>query len=66
LIFFFACAAAAANLAIWREGKGRVVLDRIAALSEAMRTEMLNLRDHPAFENHRQVGVIAALDMKVY
>ena len=49
-----ACAAARANLEIWREED---VIGRIAA-------HMDRLSSHPAFENGRQLGTIAALDLK--
>ena len=56
-----ACAAAAANLAIWRDED---VMDRVTHLSGRMAAHMAALAGHPAFENQRQIGVIAALDMK--
>lgn len=56
-----ACAAAAANLAIWREED---VLGRVAALSARLAAHMAALEPHPAFENHRRIGAIAALDLK--
>ncbi|MEJ7926027.1 adenosylmethionine--8-amino-7-oxononanoate transaminase [Sphingobium sp. AN641] len=55
-----ACAAAAANLAIWREED---VLGRIANLSAEMATRLDRLAAHPAFANPRQLGVIAAIDL---
>ncbi|VWX52817.1 adenosylmethionine--8-amino-7-oxononanoate transaminase [Novosphingobium sp. 9U] len=56
-----ACAAANANLAIWRE---EPVLDRIAALAamQAERLEALGRYCH--FDNPRQLGTIAALELK--
>lgn len=56
-----ACAAAAANLAIWREED---VPGRIAALSTQMAAHMAPLEAHPGFQNHRRIGAIAALDLK--
>jgi adenosylmethionine-8-amino-7-oxononanoate aminotransferase len=56
-----ACAAAAANLAIWRDED---VMAQVTQLSGRMAAYMAALAGHPAFENHRQIGVIAALDMK--
>ncbi len=56
-----ACAAAAANLAIWREED---VLGRIGALSAIMARELAGLAAHPALENPRQTGCIAAIDLK--
>lgn len=55
-----ACAAAAANLAIWREED---VLGRIAALSHGMAQRLSALAGRPAFENPRQLGAIAAIDL---
>ena len=55
-----ACAAAAANLAIWREED---VLGRIATLSHGMAQRLEALAQHPAFANPRQLGVIAAIDL---
>lgn len=57
-----ACAAAVANLDIWQTDP---VGDRIAALAQAQGERLAPLRDHPAFENVRQIGTIAALDLKV-
>ena len=55
-----ACAAAAANLAIWREED---VLGRIAQLSAGIATRLDALATHPAFANARQLGTIAAIDL---
>jgi adenosylmethionine-8-amino-7-oxononanoate aminotransferase len=56
-----ACAAASANLAIWRE---EPVLDRVAALA-AMQSERLDaLSRYCHFDAPRQLGTIAALDLK--
>ncbi|HEX7877354.1 MAG TPA: adenosylmethionine--8-amino-7-oxononanoate transaminase [Sphingobium sp.] len=55
-----ACAAAAANLAIWREED---VLGRIKTLSEAIALRLAALATHPAFANPRQIGAIAAIDL---
>ncbi len=55
-----ACAAAVANLAIWREED---VIGRIAALSAAMAERLARLGAHRAFANPRQLGVIAAIDL---
>lgn len=55
-----ACAAAAANLAIWREED---VLGRIAALSNGIARRLDALATHPAFANPRQLGTIAAIDL---
>ena len=57
-----ACAAATANLAIWRDEN---VLDRIAALG-AMQAERLNLfRTDGRFADVRRLGTITALDLNV-
>jgi adenosylmethionine-8-amino-7-oxononanoate aminotransferase len=55
-----ACAAAAANLAIWREED---VLGRIATLTEGIAARLDRLARHPAFANARQLGTIAAIDL---
>ncbi len=55
-----ACAAAAANLAIWRE---EPVLDRIAALAARQERALASLADRPWTRNVRRCGTIAALDI---
>jgi adenosylmethionine---8-amino-7-oxononanoate aminotransferase len=55
-----ACAAAAANLAIWREED---VLGRIATLADGIAHRLAELALHPAFANPRQLGTIAAIDL---
>ncbi|MEJ7934218.1 adenosylmethionine--8-amino-7-oxononanoate transaminase [Sphingobium sp. AN558] len=55
-----ACAAAAANLAIWQEED---VLGRIAALADGMARGLSQLSDHKAFANPRQLGAIGAIDL---
>ena len=55
-----ACAAAAANLAIWREED---VLGRIAHLAEGIARRLAVLARHPAFAHPRQLGTIAAIDL---
>ncbi len=55
-----ACAAAAANLAIWRE---EPVRDRIAALANAHRRRLAALAEVPGVTNARQLGTIAAVDL---
>ena len=57
-----ACAAARANLDIW---KMEPVRERIAALSVAQEKAIAPLRSDPRFENVRRLGTIAALDLKV-
>ena len=54
-----ACAAAAENLAIWRD---EPVRDRIAFLAGAQETRLDRLRGHPALTNPRRLGTIAAVD----
>lgn len=55
-----ACAAAAANLAIWRNED---VLGRIARLAQAMAERLADLARSPAFANPRQAGTIVAIDL---
>ncbi len=56
-----ACAAAAANIAIWREEN---VLGRIAALGQGIATRLADLARHPAFDNPRRLGTIMAIDLR--
>ena len=55
-----ACAAARANLAVWRD---EPVLERIAALSQLQAAGLARLGNR--FENLRRLGTIAAMDLKV-
>ena len=55
-----ACAAAAANLAIWRD---EPVIDRIAALSQRQARHLEELIGVPSACNPRQLGTIAAFDV---
>lgn len=55
-----ACAAAAANLAIWRE---QDVRGRIRSLSDGIAARLAAVARHPAFANPRQLGTIAAIDL---
>ncbi|MFD1107005.1 adenosylmethionine--8-amino-7-oxononanoate transaminase [Sphingobium olei] len=55
-----ACAAAAANIAIWCEED---VLGRIAALTAGIASRLADLARHPAYANPRQLGAIAAIDL---
>ena len=57
-----ACAAARANLEIWRD---EPVLERIARLAQAQEDRLARFRDHRCFENVRRIGTITALDLKV-
>jgi adenosylmethionine-8-amino-7-oxononanoate aminotransferase len=54
------CAAAAANLAIWRE---EPVRDRIASLAKRQTQALSALAGHRAVQNPRQCGTIAALEL---
>jgi adenosylmethionine---8-amino-7-oxononanoate aminotransferase len=56
------CAAANANLAIWREED---VLGRIGKLGAALDAGLASLAGHQAFENPRRLGTIAAIDLVV-
>ncbi|MFD9899198.1 adenosylmethionine--8-amino-7-oxononanoate transaminase [Mesorhizobium sp. NPDC059025] len=55
-----ACAAAVANLDVWR---AEPVPDRIAALAEYQRKGLGRFEADPRFGNVRQIGTIAALDL---
>lgn len=55
-----ACAAAAANLAIWHE---EPVLDRIAHLSRLQAGQLARLAEHRAIRNPRQLGTITACEL---
>ncbi|MES2988734.1 MAG: adenosylmethionine--8-amino-7-oxononanoate transaminase [Pseudomonadota bacterium] len=55
-----ACAAANANLAIWRD---EPVLDRIADLSRRQQHHLERVAEHPAIRNCRQLGTITALEL---
>ncbi|MDX5984247.1 adenosylmethionine--8-amino-7-oxononanoate transaminase [Sphingomonas echinoides] len=55
-----ACAAANANLAIWRD---EPVRDRIAALAHRQRQRLDALAALPGFTNPRALGTIAAIDL---
>jgi adenosylmethionine-8-amino-7-oxononanoate aminotransferase len=57
-----ACAAAAANLAIWRDED---VLGRVHAVGAMMDGHLAGLAALPAFENPRRIGAVAAIDIKV-
>ena len=57
-----ACAAAAANIAIWRE---EPVLERIAALGEAQQARLeACAAAHPNVRGARRCGTVAALDLE--
>jgi adenosylmethionine-8-amino-7-oxononanoate aminotransferase len=55
-----ACAAAAANLAIWQE---EPVLDRIALLAARQAERLAKIAAHPLVEHPRQLGTIAAFEI---
>jgi adenosylmethionine-8-amino-7-oxononanoate aminotransferase len=55
-----ACAAAAANLAIWRE---EPVLERVASLAERTQRHLTALEGHTVVQNARRCGTIAALEL---
>ncbi|WP_225009614.1 adenosylmethionine--8-amino-7-oxononanoate transaminase [Novosphingobium percolationis] len=57
-----ACAAAAANLAIWREEPVRA---RIAALGERQQAMLDRLARVPGVTNPRRCGTVAAIDVEV-
>ncbi|MBN9291456.1 MAG: aminotransferase class III-fold pyridoxal phosphate-dependent enzyme, partial [Hyphomicrobium denitrificans] len=56
-----ACAAAAANLDIWRS---EAVLSRIDAVSKAQAACLAQIANDPRFENTRQIGTIAAFELR--
>jgi adenosylmethionine-8-amino-7-oxononanoate aminotransferase len=56
-----ACAAAAANLAIWRE---EAVLDRVERLAERQAERLARIAANLAVENVRQLGTIAAFEIR--
>ena len=57
-----ACAAANANLALWRE---EPVQARIDALGNAQAAQMARLADHPRLSGQRRLGTITAMDVVV-
>ena len=57
-----ACAAAAANLEMWAS---EPVLERVAALSACQAAQLEPFRGDARFSNVRQLGTIAALDVRV-
>ncbi|QPQ54442.1 adenosylmethionine--8-amino-7-oxononanoate transaminase [Allosphingosinicella flava] len=56
-----ACAAAAANIEIWQEED---VIGRIARVGAALARGLETLAGHPAFDNPRHIGAVAAVDLK--
>lgn len=57
-----ACAAALANVAIWRN---EPVAERVVALSRMQDEKVARFNGDPRFENVRTTGTIAALDLRV-
>jgi adenosylmethionine-8-amino-7-oxononanoate aminotransferase len=57
-----ACAAARANLGIWRD---EPVLERVAALAARQEERLARFRDDRRFSGVRRLGTITALDLKV-
>jgi adenosylmethionine-8-amino-7-oxononanoate aminotransferase len=57
-----ACAAARANLGVWRD---EPVRERIAALAARQEERLARFRDDPRFSGVRRLGTITALDLKV-
>jgi adenosylmethionine-8-amino-7-oxononanoate aminotransferase len=55
-----ACAAASANLHVWRE---EPVAERIAVLCERQEEHLAELARHPAVSNARRCGTIAAVEL---
>ncbi len=55
------CAAANANVAIWRE---EPVLDRIADLARRQEQKLGKLAMHPRIRNARQIGTITAVEVE--
>ena len=55
-----ACAAAAANLAIWRD---EPVPDRVAALAQRQSHQLAALAGHPALCGLRQCGTVTAMEL---
>ncbi|TGT34624.1 aminotransferase class III-fold pyridoxal phosphate-dependent enzyme, partial [Mesorhizobium sp. M4B.F.Ca.ET.169.01.1.1] len=56
-----ACAAALANVEIWRD---EPVAERVAALSAMQAAGLRRFRDNPFFTDSRTTGTIAALDLR--
>jgi len=56
-----ACAAALANLDVWET---EPVRERVTALAALQASQLARLRDDARFENVRQTGTIAAMDIK--
>ncbi|MDF8194590.1 aminotransferase class III-fold pyridoxal phosphate-dependent enzyme, partial [Listeria monocytogenes] len=57
-----ACAAALANVAIWRD---EPVVERVTALSKMQADKIARFNGDARFENLRSTGTIAAVDLHV-
>jgi adenosylmethionine-8-amino-7-oxononanoate aminotransferase len=57
-----ACAAARANLEIWRD---EPVLERVAVLAKRQEQHLARFRGNGRFENIRRLGTITAMELKV-
>ncbi len=57
-----ACAAANANLAIWRDEPVQTRIDALAAMQAG---HIARLSDHPRLSGQRRLGTIAAIDVEV-
>lgn len=55
-----ACAAAAANLAVWRD---EPVLERIADLADLQRARLAALAGRPKIRNARRIGTVTAMEL---
>ena len=55
-----ACAAANANLAVWRD---EPVAERIATLTQRQQQALARLAAHPLLENPRQLGTVIAMEV---
>jgi adenosylmethionine-8-amino-7-oxononanoate aminotransferase len=58
-----ACAAALANVEVWRD---EAVAERVAALAAAQKSRLSAYSEDPRFANARACGTIAAVDLKVF
>jgi adenosylmethionine-8-amino-7-oxononanoate aminotransferase len=56
-----ACAAAVANLEIWRS---EPVIARLGALAETQAARLAQIANDPRFENARQLGTITAFEFR--
>lgn len=56
-----ACAAAKANLELWRDAETR---ERVASIATMQEQAVVSFRDDPRFANVRRTGTVTALDLK--